>query len=467
MKFIKTLTLGLCILGLRLVDASDFTALYSFTNVNDGFDLRCTLVLSSNTLYGTTYDGGENGNGSVFKVNTDGTGFTNLYSFTAYNFPITTNSDGANPEAGLILSSNTLFGTASNGGTNGNGTVFKVNTDGMGFTTLHSFTNGNDGANPQAGLTLSGNTLYGTASVGGTNENGTVFKVNIDGTDFTTLYNFTNGNDGAYPEAGLILSSNTLFGTASNGGTNGNGTVFKINTNGTNFTTLYTFSTQNYDYSIGNYTNSDGVHPGAGLILSGNTLYGTAYQGGTGGNGTVFKLNTDGTGFTLLHTFSSINVNNYTNSDGAGPGDLILSNYTLYGIAGSGGAHSSGAVFKINTDNTNFTTLYTFTGGNDGANAWPGVGLTLSGNTLYGTAEFGGSSGNGTVFALNLSFPIPLNIQSISNAVILSWTNSAFALQSAPLITGTYTTISNATSPYTNVISGSQQFFQLLNTNSP
>ena len=75
--------------------------------------------------------------------------------------------DGAQSEAGLILSGNTLYGTASNGGSSGNGTVFAVNTDGTGFTTLHSFTDGNDGANPGAGLILSGNTLYGTASEGG------------------------------------------------------------------------------------------------------------------------------------------------------------------------------------------------------------------------------------------------------------------------------------------------------------
>ena len=108
-----------------------------------------------------------------------------------------TNSDGALPYAGLILSGNTLYGTAI-GGTNGNGTVFAINTNGMGFTTLHTFTasdpntiTNSDGADPFAGLILSGNTLYGTADVGGTNGTGTVFAVNTNGTGFTTLYNFT------------------------------------------------------------------------------------------------------------------------------------------------------------------------------------------------------------------------------------------------------------------------------------
>ena len=100
------------------------------------------MILSGNTLYGTASAGGSSGNGTVFAVNTDGTGFTNLHSFTATSGSQAygTNSDGANPYGGLILSGNTLYGTARYGGSSGNGTVFAVNTDGTGFTNLHSFT---------------------------------------------------------------------------------------------------------------------------------------------------------------------------------------------------------------------------------------------------------------------------------------------------------------------------------------
>src|SRR6266568_4754674 len=93
--------------------------------------------------------------------------------------------------AGLILSGNTLYGTASGGGSSGVGTVFAINTDGTGFTTLHSFAGRGDGANPLAGLILSNNVLYGTAAGGGSSGNGTVFKVSTDGTGFTNLYSFT------------------------------------------------------------------------------------------------------------------------------------------------------------------------------------------------------------------------------------------------------------------------------------
>src|ERR1019366_761220 len=97
-------------------------------------------------------------------------------------------SDGAQPYAGLILSGNTLCGTALIGGSSGNGTVFAVNTDGTAFTILHSFTGGSDGGGPFTGLASSGNTLYGTTGSGGSSDNGTVFAVNIDGSGFTNLY---------------------------------------------------------------------------------------------------------------------------------------------------------------------------------------------------------------------------------------------------------------------------------------
>jgi uncharacterized repeat protein (TIGR03803 family) len=133
----------------------------------------------------------------------------------------------------LVLSGNTLYGTAGGGGSSGNGTVFAVNTDGTGFTTLHSFTalnnyNPSEGANPYAGLIISGSTLYGTSRGGGSSGNGTVFALKTDGTGFTTLRSFTGGSDGAGPQGGLLLTNNTLYGTAQNGGTNGNGTVFSI-----------------------------------------------------------------------------------------------------------------------------------------------------------------------------------------------------------------------------------------------
>src|SRR5438552_4058576 len=137
----------------------------------DGSEPSASLILSGSTLYGTTSRGGSSGSGTVFALSTNGMGFTNIYSFTLISGPLPqTNSDGAYPGAGLVLSGNTLYGTAANGGTASYGTIFKVNTDGTGFTNLHTFTGGAEGAYPSSNLMLCGDTLYGTTygiTVGG------------------------------------------------------------------------------------------------------------------------------------------------------------------------------------------------------------------------------------------------------------------------------------------------------------
>jgi uncharacterized repeat protein (TIGR03803 family) len=319
-------------------DGKGFTNLHSFTG-SEGTNPVAGLVLSGNTLYGTASGGGYRGGGTVFAINTDGTGFTTLHGFTRNlcnlncrtvadcipcggvcvtdnggHYCYWNNSDGANPQAGLALSGNTLYGTTYQGGSWDHGTVFALNTDGTGFTILHNFADtpynntNSDGAHPQAGLILSGDTLYGTANRGGSAGNGTVFAVKTDGTGFTTLHSFTatfpyiTNSDGANPEAGLILSGNTLYGTASQGGTSGDGTVFALNTDGTGFTNLHSF-TELPGISYG--TNSDGIRPYAGLILSGNTLCGTAINGGSAGHGTLFSLSFRPQ---LTITFSGTNI---------------------------------------------------------------------------------------------------------------------------------------------------------------
>jgi uncharacterized repeat protein (TIGR03803 family) len=497
-KLFRLLTL-IAALGLILAGratAHTFTALHSFmdmpdfpfihTNTDGGLPYA-VLIVSGNTLYGTTQYGGSSGWGVVFAVNTDGTGFTNLHRFAL--------SDGASPMAGLILSGDTLYGTASRGGP-GFGTVFAVNTDGSGFTNVYTFTpttgsdmTNSDGASPVAGLILSGNTLYGTTRWGGSSGNGTVFKVNTDGSGFTNLHNFTppyshsvnatTNSDGANPLAGLILSGNTLYGTAATGGTSGKGTVFAINTDGTGFTNLHSFTATPASYS----TNSDGANPWADLILSRNTLYGTAQSGGSSGKGTVFAINTDGTGFTNLHSFTATSgPRPGTNSDGANPwADLILSGNTLYGTAEKGGSSGKGTVFAINIDGTGFTTLYNFTEtvGLDtppinGDGSSPRAGLMLSGNTLFGTANEGGSSGFGTVFSL--SFAPQLTIIPSGGDVILTWpTNNAgfdfsgFTLQSTTnLVSPAVWTpvvpspvVVNGQNTVTNPLSGNQQYYRL------
>jgi len=503
---LPALIAGLGLIPAGLVTAQTFTVVHSFSaasgvfpNVtnSDGAFPTDGVVLSGNTLYGTALFGGGSAYGTMYAVNTDGTRFTNFHSFT--NFP----SDGALPYAGLLSWGNSLYGTTSSGGNPGWGTVFAINTDGTGLTILHNFTalsgaysnyTNSDGAVPYGygGLIISGNSLYGTANIGGGSDYGTVFKVNTDGTGFTNLHSFTAGSgayptvtnsDGANPLAGLILSGNTLYGTARTGGSSGAGTVFAINTDGTGFATLHSF------------TGSDGVAPFAGLRLSGSTLYGTASGGGSSSNGTVFKVNTDGTGFTTLHSFTSGSGSNatVTNSDGACPhARLLLLGNTLYGTASGGGSSGNGTVFAVNTDGTGFTTLHSFTGGSgsyptvtnsDGAN--PVAGLILSGNTLYGTARSGGSSGMGTVFSLFI--PPQLTITPSGTNLILMWpTNYAevviqeghyeayFLYSTMSLVSPVVWTFVNSTPVVvngqlvvTNTIDETQRFYRLVKVTGP
>jgi uncharacterized repeat protein (TIGR03803 family) len=199
------------------------------------------LALASGTLYGTSHYGGTNGGGgTLFKINTNGTGFTSLFSFLGL-INGTNSPDGANPVGGLIVSGNTLYGTAEyggpaidgRGGPSGTaGTVFKVNTDGTGFVRLYAFTNAFDGVHPKAGLTLSGSTLYGTASDGGNGFAGTVFEMNTDGSGFTTLHTFPF-QQGA-PVGDLVAIGATVYGTSeygapvSAGSVAGAGSVFAV-----------------------------------------------------------------------------------------------------------------------------------------------------------------------------------------------------------------------------------------------
>jgi uncharacterized repeat protein (TIGR03803 family) len=419
--------------------AQVISPVYSF-NTNDAVAQTEGLLLSGNALYGTALapeSGGKIGgaapSGAVFKLNTDGTGFTNLFifGFAGNPYPLT-NTDGATPRAGLVLSGNTLYGTTEEGGFYTEGIVFAINTDGTGFTNLHNFTppvgnsagilTNSDGFNPFTALVLSGSILFGTTADGGSFGGGTVFAIHTDGTGFTNLYSFYAGtnpgggtNEGANPQGSLILSGDTLYGTTSSGGGGttssgnggGNGTVFALNTDGTSFTNLHSFSSLVHEPPSAN-TNSDGTLPQSGLVLSGNVLYGTAKEGGSFGYGTVFAVHTDGTGFTNVHSFNL--------SDGGNPETgLVLSGNTLYGTTFAGGSLSHGTVFAINTDGTGFGTLNTFTpptydSSGDYTNAGgasPVGNLILSGSTLYGATELGGTNGIGTVFALNLAAAPP------------------------------------------------------------
>ena len=455
-----------CVVAARL-PAQTFTTLYSFSSAtpypcpcinNDGLGPQAGLVSLSNALYGTAQAGGSSGYGTVFSINTDGTGFTNLYTFSG-------GGDGSYPWNGLVLSGSTLYGTTADAPGPGLATIFAMNTDGTGFTTLYSFTGGDDGAYLQGGLLLSGNSLYGAAQSGGSSGSGTLYAVNTDGTGFVILHSFSAASgginsDGIEPSATLIESGETLYGTTSFGGLSGSGTVFAINTDGTGFRRLHSFTAANIFTGV----NSDGANPSGPLLLSGRTLYGTTSSGGHSGMGAVFSINTNGAGFTILHSFAG--------TDGSGPdAGLTVSGDTLYGITGGGGGAGKGTVFALKTNGTAFTTLHSFSGTNSDGTG-PAGGVLLSDNVLYGTTSGGGDWGSGTIFSISLPVAPPqLSLIFAGANLVLSWpTNSSgFSLQSTTnlgpsAIWGTNLpapSVVNGQNMVTNPISGLQQFFRL------
>ena len=315
-----------------------FTTLASF-NGTDGANPYTGLVQATNgDLYGTTVSGGANGDGTVFKVTTS-SALTTLYSFCSQSGC----TDGANPYAGLVHpTSGYLYGTTFSGGANGDGTVFKITPSGT-LTTLYSFcaqSSCTDGASPDALVQAANGYLYGTTSYGGAADGGgTVFRITPSGA-LTTLYSFcsqANCADGEEPAAGLVQATNgNLYGTTFYGGANGDGTVFKITPTGA-LTTLYSFC------SLSACT--DGKYTYAGLVQATNgDLYGTTYSGGAGTGGTVFKITPSGT-LTTLYSFCAQST--CTDGALPTAALIQATNGNLYGTTGYGGGAGGGTVFSL------------------------------------------------------------------------------------------------------------------------
>jgi len=393
--------------------AQKFKALYRFTGQPDGSYPESVLVRDAEgNLYGTTGDGGANdcyfngqeaGCGTVFKLDAAGAESV-LYSFAG-------GADGETPQAGLVRDNEgNLYGTTIWGGTGycsgqfGCGTVFKLDSAGH-ETLLYSFAGQPDAANPTAGLLLdkAGNS-YGTTLFGGAYDRGAVFKVTATG-DETVLYSFGAGDsDGEFPRGALVRDgSGNLYGTTGNGGTYGLGTIFELDTTGTE-TVLYSFKGV-----------PDGDGPVSNLILdSDGNLYGTTNNGGIGkcnvpndGCGTVFELDKSGKD-RVLYSFKGVSKH-----DGSSPESALVrdANGNFYGTTASGGAFGNGicsvgagcgTVFAVSKKGRE-TVLHSFSGMGDGHFPLAGLVWGMKGN-LYGTAATGGNStckgGCGVVFKI-------------------------------------------------------------------
>ena len=383
--------------------AQSYHVLYDFTLKNSesapGQPFGTLVRDAKGNSYGTTFNGGAKGFGTVWKLSEAGV-LKVLYSFKGY-------PDGQSPQSGLILDKEgNLYGTTVLGGKQNCGTVFEFSTTTNKEGTLYSFCGTqSDGAEPYGAVVLdpAGN-LYGTTFQGGSHSNnGTIFKLNIATRAETVLHSFAGAagppkEDGANPFAGLVLdSAGNLYGTTYGGGL-GYGTVFVLNTKSRTYKVLYKFT---------GLSNGDGDQPTAGLVLDSNgNLYGTTSLGGSGNFGCVFGLNSSTGVETVLHSFGQ------KPEDGTIPyaGLVIDSAENLYGVTSEGGNSGNyGTIFKLDSAH-NETVLQAFSGsdGNEDYGVPPGAGLILdSTGHLFGVAPDGGThgccKGKGVVFTLTLN----------------------------------------------------------------
>lgn len=372
-----------CAAAVVTAPAQTLTTLYNFDYVHGANPFGGLLQGTDGNFYGTTGNGGDNGDGTVFKIAASGA-LTTLYSFHG--------PDGLGPDAALVLGSDgNFYGTTEDGGGSSNcmfgcGTVFKITPAGT-LTTLYIF-NGANGAQPMTALVKAtdGN-LYGTTASGGADDLGTIFKVSSGGA-VSQVYSFQGcAMDGSDPLGALAQATDgSLYGTTSDLGC-GFGTVFKITLDGM-LTTVHHF-----DRPV------DGAYPEAGLVQgSDGNFYGTTAGGGPGqhSEGTVFKMTSSGT-VTVLHTFTGV--------DGGSPFALIQArDDNFYGATNYDGFYRYGTLFEV-TPTGVFTTLHAFgrLNGSDGTQP-TGVTQAIDGN-FYGITEGGGTDYAGTVFRLVIQRP--------------------------------------------------------------
>jgi uncharacterized repeat protein (TIGR03803 family) len=322
--------------------------LYTFGGGSDGADPVSGVTIGPNEiLYGTTYWQGPRGNGTVFSLKPapqapksalEGWAETVLDAFSKDN-------DGVYPYGNLVFDqAGNLYGTTLTGG-NGYGVVFQLTPNGAGGWTeniLYSFGGGNDGQNSYAGVVFdkSGN-LYGTTWVGGSSyciqetSCGTVFQLtpSASGWEENVLYRFQNGSDGAYPAGGLIVdASGNLYGTTSGGKSSSGGTVFELSPSngGWKYSLLYSL------------TGNGGPRGNLTMDRAGN-LYGTTFQDGANGAGSVFKLIPSNGAWTETDLYD------FSGPDGANPmgGVTLDSHGNLFGTTAYGGNFSCGVAYEI------------------------------------------------------------------------------------------------------------------------
>ena len=440
-KFYSHPFLFLLLLASLLLPVAGRTASISYLSysnlfvvtTNNGASPQSALVLGSDgaTLFGTTLLSGTNGVGTIFKVNLDGSGFQTLHGFTGApadgGLGIFRPLGNSGNLGGLLLGKDGyLYGTTYYGGLNNAGTIYKIGQDGNGYQVIHSFDfevpiapviQGQDGA------------LYGTGL------HGALFRMNPDGTGYAVITHLHN----QFSYSGLMQGTDgLLYGADQNSA--GDYELFAVSTNGSGFTVVHTFSS------------SEGLRPyGTPYQAANGMLLGTLYTGGSAGVGIIYLVNTNGSNFQVVHNFAD----GSTPSDGSLPtsGLVLGGDGWLYGTT-SGDSVFNNGIYKIKPDGSGYQQIYLFTDqSGDGAAAFGSVTAgSFQGSTgaLFGTTTHGGTADHGTVYSIVVNPPLSITPGSITagGQTTLFWPSWAvsYQLQSTTnLTTGTWSNITSGT----------------------
>jgi uncharacterized repeat protein (TIGR03803 family) len=272
-------------------DGTGYSILHRFAGApDDGANPRHdAMTLINGVLYGTALQGGAHNGGVVFSIATDGTGYNILHDFRRRS--------GVKSHSCFVEYNGILYDMTANGGRHGGGVMFQIAPDGTGYQHNYNF-NGASGSQPHGALALADGVFYGMTRKGGKHNLGVIFSIDPDGKHYRRLHDFKGGkHDGATTDHGYVtISGATMYGMTTMGGSANDGVVFSMGLDGTNFTILHTFGKKKHD----------GRNPYGSLMLNGTDLYGTTANGGAFGKGTVFHITTDGATYEVLHSFSGM-----------------------------------------------------------------------------------------------------------------------------------------------------------------
>jgi uncharacterized repeat protein (TIGR03803 family) len=342
------------------------------------FSHCCFLVLlfislssfaQQSQLWGVNSTEGAYGFGTIFYLNTDGTGFTKVHDFDGkQGYPFASLTPADDKLWGMTMG---RTGTPTSRAGANHGAIFSLQTDGSGFKNLHIF-NGVNGSMPLGELIIYKNRLWGMTNQGGDNGHGVIFSIDMDGTHYRKLHDF-DGKKGANPRNSLLVYQGHFYGTTSHGGAHGMGTIFSIKPDGSDFTVLYDFE------------KSQGGEPESGLTLYQGKFWSMTARGAANNEGSLFSINTNGENFTKHHDFVYPSL-----------GDLIVSHDRLWGMMSLRGKHNAGVVFTMDDDG--YKAVHDFKKENG---RFPEGNLMESRNLLWGMTRFGGTHNLGVIFSIN------------------------------------------------------------------